>query len=225
MDEVVTTDIQGFALPGSGTIKLSEIKSEFNKGNNLKAYYGAASGIPSSGTIKVTDFYGKSASTGSAPQGSYSGLDYLKSAPYINAGTSIHVWYQSGSGDGTYYPMTNKAGVVTLTSAGADPTDLEYQTYWPAFLGLSGSSALDYWQQYRQLRVETPGLAKTYSGTWSEHSYAWQGSGAPPSSYFEFSNTEAGKQIATAVSRGDSWFVSLAGPTSELEYQPETTEE
>ena len=50
-------------LPPSGTIKLSEIKTEFNKGNNLKAYYGVASGIPSSGTIKVTDFYGKEASS------------------------------------------------------------------------------------------------------------------------------------------------------------------
>ena len=64
MAEVGTTDITEFTLPGSGTIELSQIKSEFNKGNNLTAYYGAASGIPSSGTIKVTDFYGKSAGGG-----------------------------------------------------------------------------------------------------------------------------------------------------------------
>ena len=48
-------------LPPSGTIKLSEIKTEFNNGNNLTGYYGVATGIPSNGTIKVTDFYGKEA--------------------------------------------------------------------------------------------------------------------------------------------------------------------
>ncbi len=214
MAEVGTTDIEGFTLPGSGTIKLSEIKSEFNKGNNLKAYYGVANGIPSSGTIKVTDFYGKSASTGAAPEGRYSGASGLTSAQH-SQGTSIHVWYQNGSGSGTYYPMQNQAGVVTLTSAGADPTDLVNQTYWPAILGLSGKSALDYWNQYRQLRVETPGTARNYSGSWSAKSYVWSTAGVARD-YFEFSNTDAGKQIATAVSRGESWFVGLAAPTADL---------
>lgn len=49
------------SLPGSGTIKQSQVKAEFNKGNNLRAYLGAAPGVPSSGNLKLTDFYGKTA--------------------------------------------------------------------------------------------------------------------------------------------------------------------
>ena len=48
-------------LPSNGTIKLSQIKGEFNKGDNLKDYLGVTSGIPTSPPIKLTDFYGKEA--------------------------------------------------------------------------------------------------------------------------------------------------------------------
>jgi len=60
-----------FKLPDQGTIKLSEIKGEFNKGDNLKAYYGATNGIPSSGNIKLTDFYGKSDAPAPTPPSGY----------------------------------------------------------------------------------------------------------------------------------------------------------
>jgi len=57
------------ALPGSGTIKLSDIKTEFSGGNNLTDYYrngsyvpdyAQNSGVPTSGSISLTDFYGAS---------------------------------------------------------------------------------------------------------------------------------------------------------------------
>jgi hypothetical protein len=48
-------------LPGSGTIKLSEIKTEFGKGNNLLSYLGEG-GVTSSAPLKLTDFYGTGAS-------------------------------------------------------------------------------------------------------------------------------------------------------------------
>jgi len=57
------------ALPGSGTIKLSDIKTEFSGGNNLTSYYrngsyvpdyAQNSGVPTSGSISLTDFYGAS---------------------------------------------------------------------------------------------------------------------------------------------------------------------
>jgi len=134
--------------------------------------------------------------------------------------TTIYLWHVNGSGDGTYYPMTSKAGVVTLTAAGASPDDLDFQTYWPAFPGLSGNSALAYWNQYRQLRVETPGTARNYSGSWSAQNYPWSDAGVAKD-YFEFSNTDAGMQIATAINNGQSWFVSLAGPTAEFLYPDE----
>jgi hypothetical protein len=56
-------------LPGSGTIKLSEIKTEFGKGNNLLDYLGEG-GVTSSAPVKLTDFYG--ASSGWDSEGSVS---------------------------------------------------------------------------------------------------------------------------------------------------------
>lgn len=49
-------------LPSSGTLYLSQIQSEFGGSNPayLSEYYGAASGVPSSGTIYISHFYGKS---------------------------------------------------------------------------------------------------------------------------------------------------------------------
>jgi hypothetical protein len=46
-------------LPTAGTIKLSQIKAEFGKGNNLLNYLGEG-GVTSSAPLKLTDFYGKS---------------------------------------------------------------------------------------------------------------------------------------------------------------------
>ena len=215
MDEIGTTDIADFALPGSGEIKLSQIKSEFNKGNNLKAYYGVASGIPSSGTIKVTDFYGKSAGGGgSAPSGNYSGTSIMETGLYNgNMQTSIHIWTQAGSGSGSYYPMPSRCGVSTLTAAGADPTDVENQTYWPVANGMTSQGALDYWNQYRAINLDGDliGGKETHYGSWSIESHPKSGGGSL--SFFEFSVQAAGKTIARHVDGGRSWSISLAQPT------------
>ena len=47
-------------LPDSGTIKLSDVKAEFSKGNNLLDYLGEG-GVTSSAPLNLTDFYGTSA--------------------------------------------------------------------------------------------------------------------------------------------------------------------
>lgn len=49
------------ALPSSPPITMGQIKGEFKKGNNLRAYLGCAPGVPTSGSIKQTDLLGKSA--------------------------------------------------------------------------------------------------------------------------------------------------------------------
>ena len=51
------------ALQSSGAISLADVASEFGGStpHRLSEYYGAASGIPSSGTISLSDFYGASA--------------------------------------------------------------------------------------------------------------------------------------------------------------------
>ena len=80
------------SLPGSGTIKLSEIKAEFGKGNNLLDYLGEG-GVTSSAPLKMTDFYGASSS-----------IDLLKSNPEVRRLSGVHypslltpdstTWYQ-----------------------------------------------------------------------------------------------------------------------------------
>ena len=49
------------ALPSTGPLTLSQIAAEFGKANNLGALYGVTAGIPSSGSISMGMFYGKSA--------------------------------------------------------------------------------------------------------------------------------------------------------------------
>ena len=61
-------------LPASGPLSLSEIQTEFGGSNpiSISEYYAAASGVPASGTIKISDFYGKSsANVNIAPIGPY----------------------------------------------------------------------------------------------------------------------------------------------------------
>lgn len=52
-------------LQSSGTIKLSEIQTEFGGTNpiSISEYYGADTGVPSSGVIDMSDFYGTSSAS------------------------------------------------------------------------------------------------------------------------------------------------------------------
>lgn len=52
------------ALPGSGQISLGDVQTEFGGTNpaKLSEYYSAAAGVPASGTIRLSDFHGTSAS-------------------------------------------------------------------------------------------------------------------------------------------------------------------
>jgi hypothetical protein len=73
-------------LPSSGTIKLSEVKAEFGKGNNLLGYLGEG-GVTSSAPLKLTDFYGTAASD--AVSSENFGNGYLIGLHgYVNQGTS-----------------------------------------------------------------------------------------------------------------------------------------
>ena len=49
-------------LPSRVPITQNQVINEFTSisGKNLKAYYGAAPGVPASGNLKLTDFLGKS---------------------------------------------------------------------------------------------------------------------------------------------------------------------
>ena len=56
-------------LQSSGAISLYNIQTEFGGSTpiSMSEYYGAASGIPSSGAISFSNFYGKSAQSSGAP--------------------------------------------------------------------------------------------------------------------------------------------------------------
>ena len=60
------------ALQSSGAISLSEIQTEFGGSNPIaiSEYYSAATGVPASGEIAITDFYGTSAATVAIDNGS-----------------------------------------------------------------------------------------------------------------------------------------------------------
>ena len=51
------------ALPGSGQISLDDVQTEFGGSNpiSMSEYYSAATGVPASGTISLSDFHGTSA--------------------------------------------------------------------------------------------------------------------------------------------------------------------
>lgn len=116
------------ALPSSGTITLNQIKAEFGKGNNLKDYYGVAPGIPTSGTIKITDFYGSSNGTldtyildsGATDEFTYDGYRWRRHLWSENGRFTIikkgvgeaefSVGYQVGGGGGGGGPSGSGAG-------------------------------------------------------------------------------------------------------------------
>ena len=103
-----------FTLPGSGTIAMSQIKGEFNKGNNLGGYYGAASGVPSSGAIKYSDFYGKS--SGGGNPGLLPGLTPTFGSPASQAGGFV---VQVTNYDANYsWSASSTAGTASVRSNG-----------------------------------------------------------------------------------------------------------
>lgn len=53
------------ALQSSGAISLANVQTEFGGSapTSISEYYGAAAGVPASGTISLSDFYGKSSFT------------------------------------------------------------------------------------------------------------------------------------------------------------------
>ena len=205
MDEIGKADVR--KLPSSGRITLSEIKGEFGKGNNLTDYYGVASGIPSSGTIKLTDFYGKEQGGGGplpvAPFGYYdASVSGVNAASRDWSGSqTLWLWLcDSDSHGGDFAPMLNEAGVSTITNKGETDYDNLSRTHYPVLFGMqAGGGKLDYYNGYNYLTVETAQGSRNYAGSWTAFT--------SPFNFFEFSNTSAGADIAKALSTGSScWF-------------------
>jgi len=95
------------ALQSSGQISLLNVATEFGGSapHSLSEYYGAAAGIPSSGTISLGDFYGASSSfafTLSSSQENWnlrsaalaSGWDGVSQLT-VNISSGVYVWSDS----------------------------------------------------------------------------------------------------------------------------------
>lgn len=86
------------ALPNTGALSLSQIQTEFGGVNpiGINEYYGAASGIPSSGTIDIADFYGKVSTPPAAQTFNSSGTWNRPAKPFNYA--YVRVWAAGGGG-------------------------------------------------------------------------------------------------------------------------------
>ena len=206
MDELGTADLdgEGRALPGSGTIKLSEIKTEFGRGNNLRDYYGVASGIPSSGIIKVTDFYGKSSGPITyPPYGNYGtgGPPLKESWRDDPAGLTVFMDSVPGTGQGTPLSFPDTAGAVGSSIYGA----YDEVPGWLLFVGPSTSSDVTAFKKYRRIAVRVDGQSQIYytGSNWELRSFdGWN--------YACYVQPEVGAVIRDALDRNRPFYLSLS---------------
>lgn len=113
------------ALQTSGKICLSEIQSTFGGSNPicLSEYYGASSGVPTSGKICLSDFYGASAGVNLSLTIASNTTNYNMRTAFVNAG-----W------DGTT-PLTGTVTInsgVTVYSTSTGVYALQTGTSYPA---------------------------------------------------------------------------------------------
>lgn len=110
------------ALPNSGPISLANVQTEFGGSNpiSLSEYYSAASGVPSSGTIRLSDFYGTSSLPPIVSEGLQLFIDPGNTNSYPGSGTLVKDLSPAGN-DGvltstvTHDPNTN-GGIFTFSN-------------------------------------------------------------------------------------------------------------
>lgn len=108
------------ALQTSGAISLANIQTEFGGSNpiSLSEYYGAAAGVPTSGTINIGHFYGKSSQftfTISANT-SNANLASLATAAGWDGSSNLQATINSG-----VYVYSTSTGTPALTISGSFP--------------------------------------------------------------------------------------------------------
>ena len=209
-------------LPSSGTIKLSQIKSEFNKGNNLKAYYGVASGIPSSGTIKVTDFYGKSAGGGTVgPSGNYNStvIKHYRTTDPDNIGTPqftyFNLYWGSGTGSGNPVAWGSEAGVFCTDKP-------DYENCSVREISVQGNSMAAN-NNYPYITVgptQGPADYRKYSGRWEYatlDNFYETGTSGPvfAKTYTAFVNKTAAEYLWSIMQQGLPWFIGVSNSARE----------
>ena len=125
------------ALASSGALSLSEIQAEFGGSNpiSISEYYAAATGVPASGEIAVTDFYGTSAIDVSISDGEISDV-------------------QGGGGLSTAKFQVNTNGTITTSGNASSYSDTTW--HLPTSVGIGSSY---------QIRVTATGDTGSLTGT------------------------------------------------------------
>lgn len=102
-------------LQSSGAISLANVQTEFGGSNpiSISEYYGAASGVPTSGTISLSNFYGKSAAPEEIQR------NYFASAYSSSWALS---WSSSGHQAGDLYLLAVFKGKIGSTASGSIAT-------------------------------------------------------------------------------------------------------
>jgi hypothetical protein len=222
MDEIGTADIR--KLPNSGRISLSEIQGEFNKGNNLTDYYGVVSGIPSSGTIKLTDFYGKEQGGGGstvAPSGSYSSsrITHFQTTDPNAIGSPqfsySNLYWCKGAGAGNPVAWGDDAGVLC-----ADRTDYASCTLREISVQGNSQSINSYYPYLTVGPTQGPGDYRRYPGSWKYHSvdnFYETGTGGPVfrKTYTSFSNKTAAEYLWSIMQQGLPFYIAVSNTARE----------
>ena len=103
------------ALQTSGPISLLDVQNEFGGSNpiSISEYYGAASGVPTSGAISLSNFYGKSAYTPMTLTYTGGVGEAFGNCKTVSATATVNV--SGGVGNFTY-TWTRTSGLTTPTS-------------------------------------------------------------------------------------------------------------
>lgn len=109
------------ALQSSGAISLADIQTEFGGSNPIaiSEYYGAAAGVPASGAISISSFYGKSNTQSFTISTDQTNLDLRAWAVTAGWDQSANLEITIGSG---VYIYSTAVGTPAMTIAGSFPS-------------------------------------------------------------------------------------------------------
>lgn len=119
-------------IKSSGTLAISEIYDEFGgtSPHSLSEYYGAAAGIPTSGQISISDFYGKSAIPPTlqlAPSLRWVGPGYVSTSQAYPC--PLHFYVKTEGAD-IYYMMYSSSTWSLWTGVPTGLSTIAYGTLW-----------------------------------------------------------------------------------------------
>lgn len=143
------------ALPTSGALSLLDIQNEFGGSNpiGLNEYYGAAAGIPTSGSIGIDDFYGASSLWTPEQISTRVWLDAADTSTIIKSGSNVSRWNDK-SGNNNYATGYNspQSGVATQNGKNVIRFDFSSGRYFllrGLTSGITGSTGVSVFIMFR----------------------------------------------------------------------------